>query len=127
VIDEYSGFEVVDGQKINGKLTTGENLADLGGVKLAYSAFLASRKAAGKPTTRPDKGFTDDQLFFLGTAQAWCTKRTPELEHQRLLTDTHSTPKYRINGSLSNLAEFAAAFQCKPGSKMVRENACVVW
>ena len=124
VIDQYNGYEVIDGQKINGKLTTGENIADLGGIKLAYRAFQATRKpGAGKP----DKGFSDEQLFFLGTAQAWCSKRRPEVERQRLIIDPHSTPKYRINGPLSNLPEFAAAFQCKPGSKMVRPDACVVW
>jgi putative endopeptidase len=124
VVDQYNGYEVIDGQKINGKLTNGENIADLGGIKLAYRAFQANRKA---PSTKPDKGFTDEQLFFLGTAQSWCSKRRPELERQRLIVDPHSTPKYRINGPLSNLPEFAAAFQCRPGSKMVRADACVVW
>jgi endothelin-converting enzyme/putative endopeptidase len=127
VIDEYNGFEVLPGKHINGKLTTGENLADLGGIKLAYTAYEAARAAKGKPEPRPAGSFTDDQLFFLGTAQAWCSKRRPELEAQRLITDPHSTPKYRIQGPLSNIPEFAAAFQCKPGSKMVRQNACVVW
>ena len=124
VIDQYSGYEVIDGQKIDGKLTTGENIADLGGIKLAYRAFQATRKPGA---TKIEGGFSDEQLFFLGTAQAWCSKRRPELERQRLITDPHSTPKYRINGPLSDLPEFAAAFQCKPGSKMVRQDACVVW
>ena len=124
VIDQFNNYEVIDGQKINGKLTTGENIADLGGIKLAYRAFQALHKGAGG---KPAKGYTDEQLFFLGTAQAWCGKRRPELERQRLITDPHSSPKFRVNGPLSNLPEFAAAFQCKPGSKMVRADACVVW
>jgi putative endopeptidase len=123
VVDQFSGFEVIDGQKINGKLTSGENIADLGGIKLAYRAMQTARK----PGPRSDKGFTDDQLFFLGTAQAWCGKRRPELERQRLITDPHSTPKFRVNGPLANLPEFAAAFQCQPGSKMVRKDACTIW
>ncbi len=125
VVDQFSGYEVIDGKKINGKLTNGENIADLGGLKLAYRAYQATHKSAMK--SAPEKGFTDEQLFFLGAAQAWCGKRRPELERQRLVTDPHSSPKFRINGPLSNLAEFAAAFQCKPGSKMVRKDACTVW
>jgi endothelin-converting enzyme/putative endopeptidase len=124
LVEQYNGYDVVDGQKINGKLTNGENIADLGGIKLAYHAYQATRKPRG---TKPANGFSDDELFFLGTAQSWCSKRRPELERQRLITDPHSTPKFRINGSLSNLSEFAAAFQCKPGSKMVRQDACVIW
>ncbi len=125
VVDQFSGYEVIDGQKINGKLTNGENIADLGGLKLAFAAFQATHKPARKRA--PEKGYTDEQLFFLGTAQAWCGKRRPELERARLITDPHSAPKFRINGPLSNLPEFAAAFQCKPGAKMVRQDACVVW
>ena len=125
VVDQFNGYEVIDGQKINGKLTTGENIADLGGIKLAYRAFVGSRK----PDTKSDmvSGFSDDQLFFLGFAQGWCTKRRPELERARLITDPHSTPKYRVNGPLSNFPEFAAAFQCKPGDKMLSKAPCIVW
>jgi putative endopeptidase len=125
VIDQYNGYEVIDGQKINGKLTTGENIADLGGIKLAFRAFQATHKPGPQPEA--GKGYSDEQLFFLGTAQAWCGKRRDALEKQRLLTDPHSTPRWRVNGPLANLSEFAAAFQCKPGSKMVRENACTIW
>jgi putative endopeptidase len=60
-------------------------------------------------------------------SRSWCGKRRPELEAQRIITDPHSPPKFRINGPLSNLPEFAAAFQCKPGTKMVRQDACTVW
>ncbi len=91
---------------------------------LAYHAFVASRKPGD--TTMHD-GYSDEQLFFLGFAQSWCNKRRPELERELLLADPHSTPKYRVNGPLSNASEFAAAFQCKPGSKMVRSNACAIW
>ena len=125
VVDQFNRYEVIDGQKINGKLTTGENLADLGGVKLAYRAYAGSRKPDQKSDMK--SGFTDDQLFFLGFAQGWCSKRRPELERARLITDPHSTPKFRVNGPLSNFPEFAATFQCKPGAKMASQAPCVVW
>jgi putative endopeptidase len=123
VVDQFSGYVAVDNIHINGKLTEGENLADLGGLKLAHMAFVTARGAAAKNQGR----FTDEQLFFLGTAQAWCDKRRPELSRVRAATDPHSPPEFRINGVLSNLPEFAAAFACKPGDKMVRQPACSVW
>jgi len=123
VAEQYDGFTILNGElHINGKLTLGENIADLGGIKLAYAAYVASRKAPAKVGAH-----TDDQLFFLGVAQAWCGKRRDEMSRMRVTTDPHSPPEYRVNGPLSNLPEFAAAFQCKPGSKMVRPTQCVVW
>jgi predicted metalloendopeptidase len=71
--------------------------------------------------------YTDEQLFFLGVGQAWCGKVRDEARRMRITTDPHSPAEYRVNGPLSNLSEFAAAFQCKPGTKMVREKQCVVW
>jgi endothelin-converting enzyme/putative endopeptidase len=123
VTDQYNGFVAVDDVHVNGKLTLGENIADLGGIKLAYHAYFADKK----PAAAPAGGYTDDQLFFLGVAQAWCGKRRDANARQRAATDPHSPPQYRVNGPLSNLPEFAAAFQCKPGAKMVRKDACSVW
>ncbi len=123
VADQYEGYTVLNGElHLNGKLTLGENIADLGGIKLAYAAYTAGRKEPAKVGA-----FTDDQLFFLGTAQAWCGKRRDEMARMRVTTDPHSPPEYRVNGPLSNLPEFAAAFQCKPGAKMIRAAQCVVW
>jgi len=125
VVDQYDGYVSVDAEHVNGKLTLGENIADLGGIKLAHSAYRTlhpqPQPAVGK------NGFSDDQLFFLGVAQAWCTVRRDEYARMRVKTDPHSPAKFRVNGPLSNLPDFAAAFACKAGQKMVRSNACVVW
>jgi endothelin-converting enzyme/putative endopeptidase len=123
VVDQYNGYISVDDLHVNGKLTLGENIADLGGMKLAHAAYVKAR--GGEP--KKYGAHTDDQLFFLGIAQSWCTKRRPEMARVRVTTDPHSPPQFRINGPMSNLKEFADAFQCKAGDKMVRQYACVVW
>ncbi len=124
-MQQYNGYVAVDDLHINGKLTLGENIADLGGMKLAYRALAIARERMKQTEVRP--GFTDEQLFFLGYAQAWCSKTRDENARLRVLTDPHSPPEFRVNGPLSNLPEFAAAFQCKPGSKMVRAEQCAIW
>ncbi len=127
VVKQYDGYVAVDDVHLNGKLTLGENIADLGGIKLAYHALDAQR-AAGKLSAPPAPGhFTDAQLFFLGTAQAWCSKTRPEDARTRVTIDPHSPPEFRVNGPLSNLHEFAEAFSCRPGSRMVRAEQCVIW
>jgi endothelin-converting enzyme/putative endopeptidase len=123
VAEQFDGYTVLDGLHINGKLTLGENIADLGGVKLAHAAWLATKEQRA-PAAR---AFTDEQLFFLGFAQSWCANKREEYTRMRVTTDPHSPAQYRVNGPLSNLSEFATAFQCKPGSKMVRAKQCVVW
>ncbi len=122
VVDESDGFVAVDNEHVNGHLTLGENIADLGGIKLAHAAF---RVAFPKPAKIG--AFTDDQLFYLGVAQAWCTNRRDAMARVRVKTDPHSPPRFRVNGPLQNLPDFAAAYQCKPGAKMIREKACIVW
>jgi predicted metalloendopeptidase len=125
---QYDRYDAVEGSsdlKLNGKLTLGENIADLGGLKLAFAAYRASR--AGKSPEPAMAGFTPEQLFFLSNAQAWCTKVRPEAARLRAQTDPHSPARWRVNGPLSNLAEFAAAFQCPAGSPMVRAERCEVW
>jgi endothelin-converting enzyme/putative endopeptidase len=124
VVEQFGGYVAVDDLHLNGKLVLGENIADLGGLKLAHAAYV---KARG--TAEPQKigKWTDEQLFFLGAAQAWCSKRRPENARLRVTTDPHSPPQFRIDGPLSNLPEFAAAFQCKPGDKMVRKVQCTIW
>jgi endothelin-converting enzyme/putative endopeptidase len=123
VVDQFGGYIAIDTIHLNGKLTEGENLADLGGLKLAHAAYVAARGGAPRKLGK----FTDEQLFFLGAAQAWCDKRRPELARVRAATDPHSPPQLRINGPVSNLPEFAAAFSCKAGDKMVRAAQCAVW
>jgi putative endopeptidase len=123
VVDQYSGYVAVDDLHLNGKLTLGENIADLGGLKLAHAAYAASRAGAVQKIGK----WTDEQLFFLGTAQSWCGKRKAERARMLVTVDPHSPAEFRVNGPMSNLSEFATAFQCKAGDKMVRQNQCVIW
>ena len=125
VIDQYSQYEVAGGTKLNGANTVGENIADIGGVKLALTAYRALRSPA-KDTVIAD-GFTEDQQFFLGFGQAWCAKARPDFEKLHATTDEHSAPKWRVNGSLSATPEFAKVWSCEAGAKMAPAKACQVW
>ena len=125
VADQYSTFEALKGQFINGRLTIGEDIADLGGVKLAFLAYRHLRKDAAKLYNAD--GFSEDQQFFIAHAQSWCAKARPAETQRRLMTDTHSPPKFRVYGALRNLPEFAQAFSCAPGTPMRPANACAVW
>jgi endothelin-converting enzyme/putative endopeptidase len=122
VVDQFDAFEPLPGEHVNGKLTLGENIADLGGVSLAYDAmFNGNNQEAG------GDGFSAEQVFFLGYAQVWCENVRPDLTSQWLLTDPHSPGKDRVNGPLSNLPEFQDAFSCPAKSPMVRATPCEVW
>jgi endothelin-converting enzyme/putative endopeptidase len=127
LVKQYAGYVAVDDVKLNGELTLGENIADLGGLKTAYAAYRAS--LAGKPEPPPADGFTVDQQFFLGHAQAWCSKISDAFARTLAQTDPHAPAKQRVNGPLSNLPPFAAAFSCKEGSAMVKPPAdrCTIW
>ncbi len=127
VVKQYGGYTAVDDVKLNGQLTLGENIADLGGIKLAFAAYQASR--AGKGPEQPIAGFTPEQAFFVGYAQSWCTAVRPEFARLLALTDPHSPPRWRVDGPLSNLPEFRQAFTCPDGSEMARAGArrCDVW
>lgn len=126
VEEQFSSYFILDSLFINGKLTLGENIADLGGVTVAYHAF--QKTAAGKSTDRID-GFTPQQRFFLGWAQVWRGSMRDELARERIITDPHSPLDWRTNGSLANLAEFATAWGCKEGDRMVRspEKRAEIW
>ncbi len=126
VADEYSSFIAVDDVHLNGRLTLGENTADNGGLHIA---LMALRKAMAKDaqTAKEKDGFTAEQRFFIGFAQVWCQNSTPESSRLLAKTDPHSPGEYRANGTLQNSADFAKAFACKPGQKMVSANACHVW
>jgi len=124
VSDEYSQFKVVDDIKINGKLTMGEDVADLGGTLLAYIAWKAANK--GK-VLEPVDGLTPDQRFFVGMAQWACGSERPEQLRMGAITNPHSPNEYRINGVVSNMPEFQSAFSCKAGQPMVRQNSCKIW
>jgi putative endopeptidase len=123
---QYDAYVAVDDVHLKGKLTLGENIADLGGVKLSFATFQRTDKDRAAPAPG---GFTREQQFFLGFAQSWCANYRPEALRLLAATNPHSPPKYRVDGPLSNLPEFAAAFQCPAGSPMVRskEQRCEVW
>jgi endothelin-converting enzyme/putative endopeptidase len=124
ISDQYSQYTVVDEVKINGKLTLGEDVADLGGLILAYNAWKAA--TAGKKL-EPVGGFTPEQRFFIGFAQWDCNDERPESKRANAITDPHSPGEYRINGVVGNMPEFAKAFSCKAGQPMVRARSCRVW
>jgi putative endopeptidase len=116
VVEQFNGYIGVDTLHVNGKLTLGENIADLGGLTIAYEAWKLSLH--GKPAPVID-GLTGDQRFFLAHAQAWKTKWRPELVRLVVQTDPHSPPWWRVNGPLSNMPQFQQAFHCKAGDAMV--------
>ncbi len=123
--DQYAQYTVVDEIKINSKLTSGEDVADLGGTLLAYIAW---KDATANQNLQPMDGFTPDQRFFIGFAQWACENNRPENERVNAITNPHSPGKYRINGIVSDLPEFARAFGCGPNAPMVRgAKACKVW
>ena len=115
---QYNKFTVLDTLHVNGKLTMGENLADFGGLSLAYEAFK-TYTAQGKNNAKMD-GFTPDQRFFLSWAQVWRQNMRDESRAQRILIDPHSPGKYRCNAPLSNMPEFYQAFGVKQGDGMWR-------
>jgi putative endopeptidase len=120
IIQQFNEYEPLPGLHVNGELTQGENIADLGGVKLAYAALeKALDKNPGSRTQKLD-GFTPEQRFFLSFAAIWRSKQRDEDLKLRLTTDPHSPARYRVDGPLSNLAEFQKAFGVPDGSKMVR-------
>ena len=124
-VNEYSSFELKGGVHMNGKLTLGENTADNGGIRLAWIALM--NDLAGK-TLPALGGFNEQQQFFLGFGQIWCENETAEVERLQSQTDPHAIPRFRVNGTVSNMPEFQKAFSCKEGLPMVRGGkACRTW
>jgi putative endopeptidase len=124
VVDQYAQYVVVDEIKINSKLTEGEDIADLGGLILAWMAW----KEQTKNMHLEDRdGLTPEQRFFVGNAQWACENDRPENLRVNAITDPHSPGKYRVNGLVVNMPEFEKAFSCKPGQPMVKENRCRIW
>jgi putative endopeptidase len=124
IVDQFNSYVVIDDLHVNGKLTEGENIADLGGVKIAYVALekALQRRTADRRTEKID-GFTPEQRFFLSFAQIWRNNIRPEYARLLIKVDPHSPGKFRANGPLSNLPEFAHAFQVPDNSPMVRPAA----
>jgi putative endopeptidase len=126
VVNQYNAFTVFDGIHVKGELTLGENLADIGGLAIAYDAFKMTKQ--GKDTAKID-GFTSDQRFFLGFAQVWRLKDKEENMRVRLNTDPHSPEIFRVNGPAANFEPFYTAFNVKEGDKMYRkpEDRAKIW
>jgi len=120
LIDQFNQYTVLDSIHVNGQLTLGENIADLGGLSIAYEAFKRTKQ--GKSDEKIN-GFTPDQRFFLGFARIWAGSLRPEAQAQRIITDEHSPAQYRVNGTLSNMPEFYAAFGVKEGDQLYRKPA----
>jgi putative endopeptidase len=127
VIDQFNGYEVQPGLHENGKLVVGESIADLGGLVVAYAAFQKSME--GKPRPANIDGFTPEQRFFLAYARVWAGSARPEFERLLVNLDPHPLGRFRAIGALSNMPQFAAAFQCKSGDAMVRpeKDRCQIW
>jgi putative endopeptidase len=119
VVQQYSAIEPTPGVHIDGRLTLGENIADIAGVKLAYGAL--------HPTGSKMGAFTDAQAFFLAYAQGECTKLRPEFLVTQLRTDPHSPASARVNAVLADTPEFATAFSCPSGTPMAPATTCQVW
>ncbi len=125
MVDQYGAYTALDGTKQNGKLTLGENAADNGGLRIAYMALMETLK---DKKVAPRDGFTPEQRLFLGWGQVWCASARPEFERLQVQTDPHSLPRYRVNGTVSNMPEFQKAFSCPASAPMVRaDKACRVW
>ncbi len=127
IVQQFDAFEAEPGMHLQGKLVSGESIADLGGLYVAYDAFQKSLQ--GKPRPADIDGFSPEQRFFLGWAQVWAEKYTPEWIRFQTQSDPHPLSRFRVNGPLSNMPSFAEAFQCKVGDAMVRETSkrCQIW
>ena len=122
VVDQFNAYTIVDSTThVNGKLTLGENLGDLGGLKIAYVAMEKAMKAKGRQPTID--GFTPEQRFFLGWAQVWRELQSDAAAKAQINSNPHAPAKWRVNGPLSNMPEFKAAWGCKDGDTMVRPDA----
>ena len=129
VVEQYSKYEAVPGVKLNGALGAGENIADIGGVKLGLYALAAWQKAHPEAERHVSDagGFTDEKLYFLAYAQGWCSKERPELLATMARSNPHSPARFRVNGPMIDTPAFAATYQCAAGTPMNDGKACVVW
>jgi putative endopeptidase len=125
VVNQFGKYKVGGDVFMNGKLTLGENTADLGGLTMAFAAFEKSMEGKTRPANIG--GLTPEQLFFLGWAQAWAEVSTPQGEAWQAQNDPHAVARFRVNGPLSNMPEFAKACSCKQNDNMVRTDVCNIW
>ncbi len=127
VANEYSGFIAGDDLHLNGKMTLGENTADNGGIRLAYMAMEAYAHRHNLDLSKKMGSFSPEQQFFIGFAQNWCTNDRPDFIRLLVQTDPHSPDKFRANGVVRNMPEFAHAFSCTKGQPMAPVDRCRVW
>ena len=127
MVKQYDAIEAVPGVHLNGKLTLGENLADLGGLWLAWLAWLDKAEAAHLDMNAKTDGYTPDQRFWIAYAQQWCTQTRPEQLRSQAEGDPHAPDEYRTNTVLTDLPEFAKSFSCKKTAAMVAPQPCRVW
>jgi len=125
VIDQYSKFEVLPKVFIDGKLTQGENIADMGGIKNSFTSYITADHNSHNKSIVPN--LTGRQLFFVSFAQNWCSLIRPSRQEILVKVDPHSPPRFRVLGPLMNLKEFATEFNCKVGSNMNPTKRCEVW
>src|SRR5256886_12326399 len=122
VVQQFDSYTVVDSAThVNGRLTLGEDIADLGGLKVAYAAL--QRALAGRPRPPDIDGLAPEQRFFLAWAQIWRSKATDQYLRNQVTVDPHAPARWRVMGPLSNLSEFARAFHCQAGDPMVRPDS----
>uniref|UniRef100_A0AAX7VAH0 Endothelin-converting enzyme 1 n=1 Tax=Astatotilapia calliptera TaxID=8154 RepID=A0AAX7VAH0_ASTCA len=126
MVEQYGNYSI-NQESLNGRQTLGENIADNGGLKAAYNAYLNWIKKNGEEATLPALGMTNHQLFFVGFAQVWCSVKTPESSHEGVMTDPHSPPRFRVIGTVSNSREFSKHFGCKADTPMNPNHKCELW
>ncbi|XP_057314854.1 endothelin-converting enzyme homolog [Hydractinia symbiolongicarpus] len=124
---QYSKYKVQDKYPISGKLTLGENIADNGGTKLSYDAYLDWLKINGPEPKLPGLSYDNNQLFFIGYAQEYCANVRKKTEYIATLSEIHSPSKFRVIGTLSNFESFSKAFKCSKNSRMNAKTKCEVW
>ncbi|HJW09426.1 MAG TPA: M13-type metalloendopeptidase, partial [Holophagaceae bacterium] len=120
MVKQFDAYEPQPGLHINGRLTLGENIADLGGLKIAFEGW---KLATAKQVLAPIDGFTPEQRFFLAYAETWRTKMRPESLRLQVLSNEHAPPRWRAMGPLSVMPEFQKAFGCSDAAPMVRPEA----
>jgi predicted metalloendopeptidase len=125
VVDQYATYEALPGIKLNGELTLGENIADIGGLKLAWAAFKEAERSAPERVT--SDGWSEEQLFFVAYVQSWCEKDRPESVELMVKTNPHAPAKFRVNGVVADVPAFAEAFSCKKDAPMSPAKVCAVW
>jgi len=125
IVNQYNNFEI-DGMKVNGRLTEGENIADNGGIKEAYNAFMKNNND-DEELVEKAYGLSSQKLFFISYGQVWCSKYRHEYLKSLIETDPHSPGNFRIIGPLQNFNKFKETFGCKAGDVMAPSNMCTVW